>query len=113
MGVAILATADAVLRDTPIKADDDELVAGPVLIPRSREVSADEIWLRLHAALVEPGPRKGIAVENIRSLAFEIAIVLEFGDTSDCSVHRLLEAWVLIFCHFPSRDGSPPTPPLH
>lgn len=36
MDVPILATADAVLRDTPIEADNDELVAGPVLIPRSR-----------------------------------------------------------------------------
>ena len=30
MDVANLATADAVLRDTPIQADDDELGAGPV-----------------------------------------------------------------------------------
>lgn len=34
MDVVILATAAAVLRDTPIKADSENPDAGPVCIPR-------------------------------------------------------------------------------
>lgn len=78
MDVAILATADAVLRDTPTKADDDELGAGPVLIPRSRRSRRWNWWLRLHTSQGKLVARKGIAVGNIHCLAFEIAIVLGF-----------------------------------